>query len=117
MGVVETPKILILKRPEIKLVKAAESPHGILPEKVDKQPSHKEKLAKAAELPHVILSERMDKQPSQQGKPAESSKPLAIAILPEKGDKQARQNWMNTGSVDVPVDQKSDRLQRQGVSH
>ena len=27
MGVVETPKILILKRPKIRMAKAAESPH------------------------------------------------------------------------------------------
>ena len=37
MGVVETPKISILKRPENKSAKAAESPCGILPEKGDKQ--------------------------------------------------------------------------------
>ena len=36
MGVAETPKISILKRPETKLAKAVESPRGILPEKVDK---------------------------------------------------------------------------------
>ena len=42
MDVVETLKISILKRPEPKLAKVAESPHGILPEKVDKQLSHKE---------------------------------------------------------------------------
>ena len=35
-GVVETPKISILKRPETKSAKAAESPCGILPEKVNK---------------------------------------------------------------------------------
>ena len=92
MGVAETLKISILKKPKIKMVKAAKSPHGILPEKVNKQPSHKEQLAKAAESPHVILPERVDKQPSQKNS-AESSKPLTIAILPEKGDKQTRQGW------------------------
>ena len=95
MGVVETLKISILKRPKIKLTKAAESPHGILPEKVDKQHSHKEQPAKATESPHVILPERVDKQPSQK-KTAESSKPTATAILSEKVDKQSRQGWMNT---------------------
>ena len=95
MGIVETPKISILKRPENKLAKVAESPHGILPEKVDKQPSHKEQLAKAAESPHVILSERVDKWLSQ-NKTVESSKPPAMAILPERVDKQSRQGWMNT---------------------
>ena len=95
MDVAETPKILILKRPKIKLMKAAESPCGILPEKVDKQHSHKEYPAKAAESPHVILPERVDKRPSQ-NKSAELSKPLAMMILPEKGDKQTRQGWMNT---------------------
>ena len=95
MGIVETLKISILKRPKIKSVKAAESPCGILPEKVDKQHSHKEQPAKATESPHVILSERVDKRPSQK-KTAESSKPSAIAILPEKVDKQSRQSWMNT---------------------
>ena len=94
-GVVETLKISILKRPEIKSVKVAESSHGILPEKVDKQHSHKEQPAKATESPHVILPERVDKQPSQK-KTAESSKPMAIMILPEKVDKQSRQGWMNT---------------------
>ena len=64
MGVAETPKILILKRPKIKSVKAAESSCGIHPEKVDKQPSHKEQLAKATESPHVILPKRVDKRPS-----------------------------------------------------
>ena len=64
MGIAETPKILILKRPETKLVKTAESPYRILPEKVDKQSSHKEQLAKATESPRVILLKRMDKQPS-----------------------------------------------------
>ena len=93
--VVETPKILIFKRPKNQLVKAVESPCGILPEKVDKQHSYKEHLAKATGSPHVILSERVDKWPSQK-KSAESSKPLAMAILPEKGDKQTRQRWMNT---------------------
>ena len=34
--VTETPKILILKKPKNKSAKIAESPHGILPEKVDK---------------------------------------------------------------------------------
>ena len=43
----------------------------------------------------MILPKRVDKQPSQK-KSAESSKPLAMAILPEKGDKQTRQRWMNT---------------------
>ena len=95
MGVVETPKISILKRPKTKMVKAAESPCGILPERVDKQPSHKEQLAKATESPHVILPKKVDKQPSQR-KSAELSKPQAMAILPEKGDKQNRQGWMNT---------------------
>ena len=95
MDVVETPKISILKRPKTKLAKAAESPHGILPEKVDKQSSHKEQPAKAAESPRVILPERVDKWPSQK-KTAESSKPMAMAILPEKVDKQLRQGWMNT---------------------
>ena len=95
MGVVETPKISVLKRPETKLAKAAKSSCGILPEKVDKQPSHKEQPAKAAEPPHVILPERVDKQPSQK-KTVESSKPMATAILPEKVDKQSRQGWMNT---------------------
>ena len=61
MGIVETPKISILKKPKTKTAKAAESPCGILPEKVDKQPSHKEQPAKAAESPHVILPERVDK--------------------------------------------------------
>ena len=83
------------QRSETEKVKAAEPPHRILPEKVDKQPSHKEQLVKAAESPCVILPERVDKQPSQK-KPAESSKPSAMAILPEKVDKQARQGWMNT---------------------
>ena len=95
MGVAGTPKILILKRPKTKMAKAAKFPHGILPEKVDKQHSHEEKLAKAAESPCVILPERVDKWPSQM-KSAESSKPLAMAILPRKGDKQTRQGWMNT---------------------
>ena len=95
MGVVETPKILILKRPEIKLVKAAESPCKILPEKVDKQHSHKEQLAKATKSPCVILPKRVDKWPSLR-KTAESSKPLATAILPDKGNKQSQQGWMNT---------------------
>ena len=94
-GVAETPKISILKRPENKLAKVAESPRGILPEKVDKQPSHKEQPAKAAESPRVILPERMDKQPSQK-ETAESSKPMAMVILPAKVDKQSRQGWMNT---------------------
>ena len=61
MSVVETPKISILKKPKTKTVKAAESPCRILPEKVDKQPSHKEQPAKAAEPPHVILPKRVDK--------------------------------------------------------
>ena len=61
MGVVETLKIQILKKPKTKLAKAAESPCGILPEKVDKQPSHKEKSVKTAESPHVILSKRVNK--------------------------------------------------------
>ena len=43
----------------------------------------------------MILSERVDKQPSPR-KTAESSKPLAIVILPEKEDKQSQQGWMNT---------------------
>ena len=64
MGIVETPKILILKRSETKLVKTAKSLHGILPEKVDKQSSHKEQLAKATESPCVILLKGVDKQPS-----------------------------------------------------
>ena len=94
-GVAETPKILILKRPKNKLVKAAESPHGILPERVDKQPNHKEQTAKTTESPRVILPEKVDKRPSQR-KTAESSEPMATAILPEKVDKQLRQGWMNT---------------------
>ena len=60
MGIGETLKILILKRPENKSAKVAESPHGILPEKVDKQPSHKEQSAKAAESHRVILPKRVD---------------------------------------------------------
>ena len=76
-------------------MKVAEFPHAILPQKVDKQHSHKEKSAKAAESPQVILPERVDKQPSPK-KTAESSKPMAMAILPEKVDKQSRQGWMNT---------------------
>ena len=95
MGIAETPKILILKRPENQSAKTAESPRGILPEKVDKQSSHKEQPAKAAESLHVILPERVDKQPSPR-KTVESSKPTAMAILPTKGDKQSRQGWMNT---------------------
>ena len=94
-GIVETLKISILKRPKSKLAKVAESPHGILPEKVDKQPSHKEQPAKAAESPRVILPERVDKWPSQ-NKTAKLSKPPAMAILPAKVDKQSRQGWMNT---------------------
>ena len=86
MGIVETLKISILKRPENKLAKVAESPHGILPEKVDKQPSHKEQLAKAAESPRVILPERVDKWLSQK-KTVESSKPPAMVILSERVDK------------------------------
>ena len=70
MGIMETPKISILKRPEINLAKAAESLRVILPERVDKRPSQK--------------------------KTAELSKPMATAILPAKGDKQSRQGWMNT---------------------
>ena len=62
---------------------------------MDKQSSHKEQLAKAAESPRVILPERVDKRPSQK-KTVESSKPTAMAILPIKGDKQSRQEWMNT---------------------
>ena len=85
-GVAETPKILILKRPETKSAKAAESLCGILPEKVDKQHSHKEQSAEVAKSPCVILPERVDKQLSQK-KTTESSKPPATAILPEKGDK------------------------------
>ena len=69
-GVVETPKISILKKPK-------------------KQP------AKTAESPCVILPERVDKRPSQE-KTAELSKPMAMAILPTKVDKQSRQGWMNT---------------------
>ena len=95
MGVAETQKISILKRPENKSVKVAESPCEILSEKVDKQPGHKKQLAKAAESLCLILPERVDKRPSQR-KTAESSKPLAMTILPEKGDKQSRQSWMNT---------------------
>ena len=94
-GVAEIPKISILKRPENKPAKAAESPREILPERVDKQPSHKERTAKTAESPCVILPEKVDKWPSQK-KTAESSKPTATVILPSKGDKQARQGWMNT---------------------
>ena len=67
----------------------------ILPEKVDKQPSHKKELAKAAESPHVILPERVDKWLSPK-KSVESSKPIATAIFPEKVDKQTRQGWINT---------------------
>ena len=67
MGVVETLKIQILKKPKTKLAKAAESPCGILPEKVDKQPSHKEKSVKTAESPHVILSKRVNKWSNQKG--------------------------------------------------
>lgn len=49
MGIAETLKIQILKRP--KMAKIAESPKAILPEKVDKWSSHKEtKLVKIAEL-------------------------------------------------------------------
>ena len=96
MDIVETLKIQILKRPENQLVKATESLHGILLEKVDKQPSHKKKSAKAAESPHVILPERVDKWLSQKEKTAELSKSQATVILPEKGDKQTRQRWMNT---------------------
>ena len=88
--VAETLKISIFKRPESQMAKAAKSSCGILPEKVDKQPSHKELLAKAAKSPCMILSKRMDKQPSQK-KSAELSKPLAMVILPEKVDKQTRQ--------------------------
>ena len=95
MRVVETLKISILKRPETKLAKAAESPHGILPEKVDKQPSHKESSVKATESPHMILPKRVDKWLNQR-KTAKSSKLTATAILPEKVDKQSRQGWMNT---------------------
>ena len=94
-GIVETPKISILKKPEINSAKVAESPRGILPEKVDKQPSHKEQSAKATESPHVILPERVDKRPSPK-KTAGSSKPMAMAILPVKVDKQSKQGWMNT---------------------
>ena len=93
-GVAETPKISILKKPK-KLAEAAESPRGILPKRVDKQPSHKEPMAKATESPCVILPEKVDKRPSQK-KIAESSKPTVTAILPGKGDKQLRQGWMNT---------------------
>ena len=64
-GVAETPKISILKRPETKMAKAAESPRGILPEKVDKQPSYKKQPAKATESPCVILPKRVDKWSSQ----------------------------------------------------
>ena len=67
----------------------------ILPEKVDKQPSHKEELAKATKSPHVILSKRVDKWLSPK-KSVESSKPIATAIFPEKVDKQTRQGWINT---------------------
>ena len=102
MGVAETPKISILKRPENKSAKTAESPCGILPEKVDKQYNHKEQPAKATESPRVILPERVDKQPSQR-KTAESSKLTAMAILSTKGDKQSRQGWMNT--VDLRTSQ------------
>ena len=94
-NIIKTLKILILKNPKTKLAKAAEFPHGILPEKVDKQPSHKAQLVKATESPCVILSERVDKWLNQK-KSAELSKPPATAILPEKGDKQNRQGWMNT---------------------
>ena len=86
-GVAETLKISILKRSENKLAKAAESPCGILPKRVDKQPSHKEQMAKVTESPRVILPEKVDKWPSPK-KTAESSKPTATAILPNKGDKQ-----------------------------
>ena len=85
----------ILKRPENKTAKVAESPRGILPEKVDKQPNHKEQPTKAAESLREILPEKVDKQSSQK-KTAESSKPMVTAILPGKGDKQFRQGWMNT---------------------
>ena len=95
MDVAETLKILILKRPEIKSAKVAESPHEILSKKVDKQHSHKEQPAKAAESSCVILPKRVDKRPSPK-KTAESSKPMATVILPEKVDKQSRQGWMNT---------------------
>ena len=94
-GVVETPKISILKRPKNKMAEVAESPQGILPERVDKQPNHKEQTAKAAESLRVILPEKVDKRPSQK-RTAESSKPMVTAILPGKGDKQSRQGWMNT---------------------
>ena len=43
----------------------------------------------------MILPERVDKWPSQK-KTVELSKPTAMAILPVKGDKQSRQEWMNT---------------------
>ena len=43
----------------------------------------------------MILPERVDKQSNQKEKSAELSKPLAMAIHPEKGDKQTRQGWMN----------------------
>ena len=61
MGIAKTPKISILKRPKNKSAKTAESPRGILPEKVDKQYSHKEQPAKATESPHVILPKRVNK--------------------------------------------------------
>ena len=43
----------------------------------------------------MILPERVDKRPSQK-EIAESSKPMAMVILPAKVDKQSRQGWMNT---------------------
>ena len=115
----ETPKISILKRPETKLAKAAESPCRILPEKVDKQPSHKEQPAKTTESPRVILFERVDKWLSQK-KTAESSKPMAMAILSEKVDKQSRQNWMNT--VDLWTSQwikkvVDSKVKEQAIKH
>ena len=94
-GIAETLKISILKRPENKTAKVAESPRGILSERVDKQPSHKEQIAKAAESLRVILPKKVDKRPTQR-KTAESSKPTVTVILPRKGDKQLRQGWMNT---------------------
>ena len=52
-------------------------------------------MAKTAESPSVILPEKVDKRLSQK-KTAELPKPTATAILPNKGDKQLRQGWMNT---------------------
>ena len=77
-------------------MKAAELHNVIFPERVDKQPNHKEKLVKTTKSPRAILLERVDKQSNHKEKAVESSKPKVMVILPEKGDKQSRQQWMNT---------------------